>query len=93
MKIEDKILKVVKTKFQDKKIAGIRFVNKIGESSWSFRFTFRDGDYQSISDEYVIQYEGVSLVIMPKFISPGISIIEKDSISTISTVKNKQKQK
>lgn len=92
MKIEDKILEIVKTKFQDKEIAGLRFVNKIGESSWSFRFTFRDGDYHSMSDEYVIQYEGVSLVIVdtPKFIPPGISIIEKDSISTI---KNKQKQK
>ena len=91
MKIEDKILKVVKTKFQDKEIAGLRFVSKIGESSWSFRFTFRDGDYQSMSDEYVIQYEGVSLVIVDnKFISPGISVIERDSTSKI---KNKQKQK
>ena len=92
MKIEDKILEIVKTKFQDKEIAGLRFVNKIGESSWSFRFTFRDGDYQSMSDEYVIQYEGVSLVIVDKniFIPLGISIIEKDSSSKI---KNKQKQK
>jgi hypothetical protein len=39
-------------------------VSKIGESSWSFRFTFRDGDYQSMSEEYIIQYEGVSLVIV-----------------------------
>lgn len=90
MKIEDKILKVVKAKFQDKEIAGLRFVSKIAESSWSFRFTFRDGDYQSMSDEYVIQYEGVNLVIVPKFISPGISITERDSTSTI---KKKQKQK
>jgi hypothetical protein len=92
MKIEDKILKVVKTKFQDKEIAGLRFVNKIGEYSWSFRFTFRDGDYQSMSDEYIIQYEGVSLVIVDKniFIPPGISIIERDLTSKI---KNKQKQK
>jgi hypothetical protein len=44
-----------------------------------------------MSDEYVIQYEGISLVIVDnKFISPGISIIEKDSTSKI---KNKQKQK
>jgi hypothetical protein len=64
MKIEEKILKVVKSKFQDKEIAGLRFVSKIGESSWSFRFTFRDGDYQSMSEEYIIQYEGVSLVIV-----------------------------
>jgi hypothetical protein len=92
MKIEDKILEIVKTKFQDKEIAGLRFVNKIGESSWSFRFTFRDGDYHSMSDEYVIQYEGVSLVIVDtlEFIPPGISIIERDSIEA---VKNKQKQK
>lgn len=92
MKIEDKILEIVKTKFQDKEIAGLRFVNKIGESSWSFRFTFRDGDYHSMSDEYVIQYEGVSLVIVdtPEFIPPGISIIERDSTSTI---KKKQKHK
>jgi hypothetical protein len=92
MKIEDKILEIVKTKFQDKEIAGLRFVNKIGESSWSFRFTFRDGDYHSMSDEYVIQYEGISLVIVDKsqFISPGVSIIEKDLTKTF---KNKQKQK
>jgi hypothetical protein len=92
MKIEDKILEIVKTKFQDKEIAGLRFVNKIGESSWSFRFTFRDGDYYSMSDEYVIQYEGISLVIVDKsqFISPGVSIIEKDLTKTF---KNKQKQK
>jgi hypothetical protein len=92
MKIEDKILEIVKTKFQDKEIAGLRFVSKIGESSWSFRFTFRDGDYQSMSEEYIIQYEGVSLVIVdtPKFISPGVFIIEKDSANK---VKNKQKQK
>lgn len=92
MKIEEKILKVVKSKFQDKEIAGLRFVSKIGESSWSFRFTFRDGDYQSMSEEYIIQYEGVSLVIVdtPKFISPGVFIIENDSANK---VKNKQKQK
>ena len=92
MKIEDKILEIVKTKFQDKEIAGLRFINKIGESSWSFRFTFRDGDYHSMSDEYVIQYEGISLVIVDKsqFISPGVSIIEKDLTKTF---KNKQKQK
>ena len=91
MKIEEKILKVVKSKFQDKEIAGLRFVSKIGESSWSFRFTFRDGDYQSMSEEYIIQYEGVSLVIVdtPKFISPGVFIIEKD----LTKIKNKQKQK
>ena len=91
MKIEEKILKVVKSKFQDKEIAGLRFVSKIGESSWSFRFTFRDGDYQSMSEEYIIQYEGVSLVIVdtPKFISPGVFIIEKD---LANKVKNKQKQ-
>jgi hypothetical protein len=91
MKIEGKILKEAKTKFQDKEIAGLRFVNKIGESSWSFRFTFRDGDYHSMSDEYVIQYEGVSLVIVdtPKFISPGVFTTENDS----TKIKNKQKQK
>jgi hypothetical protein len=91
MKIEEKILKVVKSKFQDKEIAGLRFVSKIGESSWSFRFTFRDGDYQSMSEEYIIQYEGVSLVIVDtsKFISPGVFIIEKD---LANKVKNKQKQ-
>jgi hypothetical protein len=91
MKIEEKILKVVKSKFQDKEIAGLRFVSKIGESSWSFRFTFRDGDYQSMSEEYIIQYEGVSLVIIDtsKFISPGVFIIEKD---LANKVKNKQKQ-
>ena len=92
MKIEEKILKAVKSKFQDKEIAGLRFVSKIGESSWSFRFTFRDGDYQSMSEEYIIQYEGVSLVIVDtsKFISPGVFIIENDSANK---VKNKQKQK
>lgn len=91
MKIEDKILEIVKNKFQDKEIAGLRFVNKIGESSWSFRFTFRDENHQSLSEEYIIQYEGVNLVIVDenKFISPGVFIIECDSTKKLKTNKNK----
>jgi hypothetical protein len=91
MKIEDKILKMIKIKFQDKEIAGLRFVKKIDEYSWAFRFTFRDGDYQSMSDEYVAEFEGLGIKIkeVNKFISPGVFTIENDS----TKIKNTQKQK
>jgi hypothetical protein len=44
-----------------------------------------------MSEEYNIQYQGVSLVIVDtnKFISPGVFTTENDS----TKIKNKQKQK
>jgi len=91
MKIEDRILKSIKVKFQNIEVVGIRFVKKVREKSWSFRFTFKDGDYLSLSEEYIAEFEGLNIKIEDtnKFKSPGISIIEKDE----TKIKNKQKQK
>lgn len=92
MKIEDRILKNLKFKFQDTEVVGVRFIKKQTEKSWSFRFTFKDGDHLSLSDEYVAEFEGLGIKMeeVNKFISPGVFIIEKDSANK---VKNKQKQK
>ena len=92
MKIEDRILKTLKFKFQDTEVVGVRFIKKQTEKSWSFRFTYKDGDYLSLSDEYVAEFEGLGIKMeeVNKFISPGVFSIEKDSANK---VKNKQKQK
>lgn len=91
MKIEDRILKTLKFKFQDVEIAGIRFVKKQTEKSWSFRYTFKDGDYLSLSDEHLAKFEGLNIKIeeVNKFKSPGVFTTEKD----LTKIKNKQKQK
>ena len=81
MKIEDRILKTLKFKFQDTEVVGVRFIKKQTEKSWSFRFTFKDGDHLSLSDEYVAEFEGLEIKMeeVNKFISPGVFIIENDS--------------
>ena len=91
MKIEDRILKTLKFKFQNTEVVGVRFIKKKTEKSWSFRFTFKDGDHLSLSDEYVAEFEGLEIKMeeVNKFISPGVFIIEKD---LANKVKNKQKQ-
>lgn len=89
MKIEDRILKLLNCKYQDTEIFGLRFVVKINENSWRFRYAYRDGDYLSLSDEYKVMFDGLNLVLEEKsiFISPGVFTREKDN--TIN--KNKQK--
>jgi hypothetical protein len=89
MKIEDRILKALKNQFQDVEILGVRFIKKEKENYWSFRFTFKEGDYLSLSDLYIAEFKGLEIKIekINIFKSPGVFAIEKDLIK----VKNKQK--
>lgn len=88
MKLESDILKLLKKKYPRKKIMGIRFLNKTSENEWKFRFTFKDGNHLSISDEFIVEYKGLKLVEKIKFISPGVFTVEYDNSKI-----NKQKQK
>lgn len=90
MKIEEKILELLRKDFSDKQIMGVRFVEKTGESSWQFRYTYQDENHLSISEKTEAEFDGLMLKLKKnKFISPGISTIEHDN----SKVKQKQKQK
>jgi hypothetical protein len=80
MKIEDKILDILKKEFSEKQIIGVRFVKKISETTWEFRYTYQDGDYLSISDKLEAYFEGITLKLKKNiFISPGVSTIEYDN--------------
>lgn len=92
MKIEKDILSILAKELPQHEVQGIRFLNKVGEKTWTFRYVYRDGDYLSLSDEFSVKYEGLKLVICvdPKrkvFVSPGIFTSERDS----SNIKNKKK--
>lgn len=88
MKIEVKILKLLKKEFSDKEIMGIRFLRKTSENSWNFRYTYRDGDYLSVSEELDAKFEGLTLNLEKnQFVSPKVSTIEWDNTN------KKQKQK
>lgn len=45
-----KLLKLLTNKNPNKEIIGIRGFNKIGENEYNFRYTYRDGDYVSLSE-------------------------------------------
>lgn len=45
-----KLLKLLIKKNPKKEILGIRGLTKVGESEYNFRYTYRDGDYVSLSD-------------------------------------------
>lgn len=45
-----KLLKLLIKKNPKKEILGIRGLTKVGESAYNFRYTYRDGDYVSLSD-------------------------------------------
>ena len=70
---------------------GVRFLSKTGENEWKFRFTFKDGNHLSISDELVVEYNGLKLVNKIIFVSPGVSVIEHDNSIKKSKVKSKTK--
>lgn len=50
MKIEKIILDFIRKEFSDLEIARITGLVKTNENEWSFRFTYRDGDYLSVSN-------------------------------------------
>lgn len=82
MKIEDKILDILKKEFSEKQIIGVRFVKKISETTWEFRYTYQDGDYLSISDKLEAHFEGINLKLKKSmFVSPGVTTIEYDNSS------------
>ena len=81
MNIEERILKLAKCEFKDKQIIGIRFLKKVEENKWNFRFTYKDGDYLSMSDEFSAEFKGLEMRLKEEsiFKSPGVFVIERDS--------------
>lgn len=67
MKIENIILDFVKSKNKKKEIAGLRGLVKISENEWSFRFTYRDGDFLAVSKLFKIKLKGAKKI--PIFVS------------------------
>jgi D-hexose-6-phosphate mutarotase len=62
MNIEQKILKVLKEENPNTIFLGLRGLVRTNENIWSFRYTFQDGDYLSISDEIKVQIQGLNNV-------------------------------
>lgn len=59
MEIEKIILDFVKSKKKDLEIAGLRGLVKTSENEWSFRFTYRDGNFLTVSKLFKIKLEGI----------------------------------
>ena len=55
MNTQEKIVAFVKAKNIKKNIQNIRSLVKTGENTWSFMYTFIDGDYLSISKVYIVR--------------------------------------
>lgn len=94
MKIEERLLKAVKAEYSGREVIGLRFIKKTSENSWKLRFTYRDGDFLSLSDEIEIEMKKKGLTIVPTvkksiFVPPGISTIEFDSSNKKVTKLNK----
>lgn len=82
MKIEKQILNLVKENNPTLEIAGLRGLVKSGENQWSFRYTFRDGDFLSVSKLLKIKFEGIKKI--PIFI-----VEARPKKTTAKTVKQK----
>lgn len=70
MKIEKIILDFIKSENKGVEIAGLRGLVKSGENEWSFRFTYRDEDFLSVSDLLKVQLDGIAK--NPSFISKKV---------------------
>jgi len=57
MKIEKNILELVKNSKPKKEIMDLRGLVKTGENEWSFRYTYRDGDFLSISKLFKVKFD------------------------------------
>lgn len=57
MNTQEKIMAFVKAKNTKKNIQNIRSLVKTGENTWSFMYTFIDGDYLSISKVYNVKID------------------------------------
>lgn len=67
MKLEKIILDFVKSKKKNVDIIRIAGLLKTGENEWSFRYTYRDGDFLSISKLFKVKLEGYKKI--PSFIT------------------------
>jgi len=67
MNIEKRILELVKKTNPKLEIAGLRGLVKTNENEWSFRYTFMDEDYLSISELFKVKIDGLKNI--PVFIS------------------------
>lgn len=59
MDIEKKIIDFIKSKNKKLNLVGLRGLVKSGENEWSFRYTYQDGDYLSVSKLFKIKLEGI----------------------------------
>lgn len=66
MEIEKIILDFVKSKKKNLEIAGLRGLAKTGENEWGFRFTYRDGNFITLSDFFKVKLEGINKI--PSFV-------------------------
>lgn len=82
MKIENIILDFVKSKNKKKEIAGLRGLVRTGENEWSFRFTYREEDFLSMSKLFKVKLDGIKKI--PTFITE-----KRKKKSTSKTVKQK----
>lgn len=48
------IIKLLNKKYPKREIVGIRGLTKCGENEFNFRFTYKDGDFISISDLIIV---------------------------------------
>ena len=66
MEIEKIILDFVKSKKKNVEIAGLRGLVRTGESQWSFRYTYRDGNFLTVSKLLKVKLDGIEKT--PKFV-------------------------
>jgi len=64
MEIEKIILDFVKSKKKNVEIAGLRGLVRSGENQWSFRFTYRKGDFLSVSKLFKVKLQGIKKIPM-----------------------------
>lgn len=82
MNIEEQILKVLKKENPNATIIGLRGLVRTNENVWSFRYTFQDGDYLSISDEIKVQIQGLNNVT---FLTKSKSKKKKNTKKPVTT--------
>lgn len=83
MQIEKKILDFLKKENSELEIAGLRGLVKTGENQWSFRFTYRNGDFLSVSNLFKIKLEGIGKI--PIFIKRK-KISKKQNVKKIKII-------
>lgn len=79
MGIETKIISFVKKANKNLEIVGLRGLVKSGEYEWSFRYTYREGDFLSISEliKIEISKEGKTISLKNK------KVIKKTKTKTV----------